>query len=246
MQTNKGDPSNEFESAEINLMRRGSPVNIFVNQGSASPFRNKLKKKETVLKFNNEEMNDLDSRDRLRRLNTEKKPQGTPSKRSIGSSFGDDESENERKNQLEESGIIIKNLERMNTNADGYSIASKKKRKKAADTSNNDIISLHTESRADHLQGLDFSDVNSLFDPTESPNMSPINNKRRLRKDSGNLSGSISPLRMKAVINLAQQRNFTNTPPIENFDQSLFSRGSPKDSNDSSPQRVSIKSSDNR
>jgi hypothetical protein len=66
-------------------------------------------------------MEELDRRDRLRVLNTEKKASG--SKNSLGSSFGDDESQSGGK--FEESGIIIKNLVRVNTTVDvDYSIAS--------------------------------------------------------------------------------------------------------------------------
>ena len=100
-------------------------------------------------------MQELDTRDKLRRLNTEKKSPGR--KASLGSSFGDDESQKSGK-EFEDSGIIIKNLVRVNTAADmDYSIANSRLRKESVAGSVCEMASpLSSKQQLPH-KGIDFS-----------------------------------------------------------------------------------------
>ena len=106
------------------------------------------------------------------RLNTEKKASG--SKNSLGSSFGDDESQNKGE-EFEEAGIIIKNLVRINTTADiDYSIANSPSRRKKATDSVTHMGSVISGQQNDNPQKLNFQQAVRSVQLNDSQDSSPV------------------------------------------------------------------------
>ena len=151
-------------------------------------------KKQTVVRFDDNQMEEIERRDRFRRLNTEKKASG--SKNSIGSSLGDDESQNKAE-EFEESGIIIKNLVRINTAADiDYSIANSPSRRKRADDSATNMGSLVSEQQNASQKGFNFSMAVSAIELEDSQVSSPLSKKKtHLALRGKELPLGVSPVR---------------------------------------------------
>lgn len=181
-------------------------MNITVNSPPFSPLRKSPNKKQTIVRFDDDQVQELERRDRLRRLNTEKKASG--SKNSLGSSFGDDESQNKGE-EFEDSGIIIKNLVRINTTADvDYSIANSPTRRKKADDSVTNMGSVISGFKNDSTNEFNFKQAVFNMELDDSKNSSPPD------KNKGPVNGmhlpiGVSPVRgNRLALKLAQHRQF--------------------------------------
>ena len=88
--------------------------------------------------------------------------------------------------------------------------------------------SMMSGNQADNRKGIDFSKAVSVFELNDSEDFSQKKrSKKHISLKPTEIPFGVSPLRRnKLAMKLAEQRQNQNTPPVDKFDQSLFTRGS--------------------